>query len=60
MEFRAKLRMSLVGSSAFFRQWQSWAAFIGGWVGGGGLLGGWEVNRIGRGDALSLLIPGGL
>ena len=54
LEFLAKLEMSLLGGSVFLRQWQSWAAFIGGWVGG------WEVNRIGRGDALSLLIPGGL
>ena len=59
LEFIAKLEMSLLGGSAFLRQWQSWAAFIGGWVGGRGLLGG-GLNRIGRRDALSLLIPGGL
>ena len=36
LEFLAKLEMSLLGGSAFLRQWQLWAAFIGGWVGGEG------------------------
>ena len=40
LEFLAKLEMSLLGGSAFLRHWQSWAAFIGGRVGDGGLLGG--------------------